>query len=349
MPIDPEIEPANRLIKRTLMFLTILAALTILCAFTGCNKKSDQPISTNEPPEITDPANPDTKEKNPEPSPNLLDICDVAFDKNDYSFYGSSGAIDPETAEQSWQCILFKEIKKDISWGLKDRKADKSKMILIPAGKAIIGDDTAVADYTDALKKQEKHIDAYYIDKYEITNKDYMACINDEQCLPYFYIDHIPKARNPDFPALITYKQAERYCLWAGKRLPSEYEWEKAARGTDGRYYPWGSEPPEPKRGNICGKSCIFNWAEADWVDGYKFTNPVNSFPKGDSPYGVSGMSGNVKEWVIAATKLPPNELIARGASWYSPRTEMLTLYRQLWKTETRLDDKGARCVLDVK
>lgn len=349
MPIDPKTKPSRRLQNKLALFFVVIFSTVCFCVFVGCTKKNthSEDIAVPSQPLILVEDNPDLKDIEP-PIP-LMELCNIPFDKNDYNFYGSSGTVDSENPEDAWQCKLFRGIKEDIAWGLENRKADITGMILIPAGETIVGDDTNIADITDALKKEVKNINAYYIDKYEITNEKYMKCVKDRQCLPFVFIDHIPKARVSNHPALITYKQAERYCLWAGKKLPSEYEWEKAARGTDGRYYPWGNEKPKAGQGNICGESCNFNWAEAGWVDGYKFTSPVGAFPKGDSPYGVSDMSDNVKEWVVAATKRPPNELIARGASWYSTKTEMLSVYRQLWKMETRLDDKGARCVFEAK
>ncbi len=249
--------------------------------------------------------------------------------------------------DSPWQKRLYKELRKDIRWGLEPAKIDLSKMIFIPEGKALIGAYEHPHGNELRLRLKTRYVKSFYIDQAEVTNGDYARCVNEKMCLPALGTGYCEECDKPDHPALLPYFGARRYCLWAGKRLPLENEWEKAARGTDGRSYPWGKELPDETRGNICGTECTATTAMSDWKDIFRFTAPVGSFPEGDSPYGLTDVAGNVKEWVNPKTPLLGNQRIARGGSWYSRRVEMLTFYRQIWVPGVRLDDKGVRCAAD--
>ena len=139
------------------------------------------------------------------------------------------------------------------------------------------------------------YLDAYSIDKYEVANARYQACVDAGGCTA----PHDPSSAtrtsyygNPDYagyPVInVDWGQAETFCAWEGKRLPTEAEWEKAARGTDGRIYPWGNQNPtcDLANGVVQGKRCVGD------------TSPVGSYAAGASPYGVMDMAGNVWEWV---------------------------------------------------
>lgn len=176
---------------------------------------------------------------------------------------------------------------------------DDAPMVLVPAGPFIMGDHARDLD-EDAAEAPQETLDlpAFYIDKYEVTNAQYARFLNDDGRLvdeaghryvwdgPYFQIERIdgkwrPKPGMDKYPVVcVTWYGAMAYAKWAGKRLPTEAEWEKAARGTDGRKYPWGN-----------------NLDLSRFHIGCDQMMPVGSFPSGASPYGCLDMCGNAWEW----------------------------------------------------
>ncbi|MFH1634619.1 MAG: formylglycine-generating enzyme family protein [Chloroflexota bacterium] len=148
------------------------------------------------------------------------------------------------------------------------------------------------------------YLDEYWIDKYEVTTGQYALCVDTGVCQPPFTFGSSTRAEyygTPEYsnyPVIwVKWAMAGTYCEWAGRRLLTEAEWEKAARGTDGRKYPWGNETYSGERANLCDVDCPRSWANPIYDDGYPDTAPVGSYPAGASPYGVMDMSGNVWEW----------------------------------------------------
>jgi formylglycine-generating enzyme required for sulfatase activity len=165
---------------------------------------------------------------------------------------------------------------------------DESVLIYIPAGEFTMGSN----DYDDQKPIHTVYLDAYYIDKYEVTNAQYKkfcdATGHSQPSGPDFRGMTSYFTNYPNYPVVnVSWNDASSYASWAGKRLPTEAEWEKAARGTDGRKYPWGNTWDPSKCNN----------RESNSPDGYANTAPVGSFPQGASPYGVMDMAGNVWEW----------------------------------------------------
>jgi sulfatase modifying factor 1 len=162
-------------------------------------------------------------------------------------------------------------------------------MILVPEGEFLMGRQATDAA-TDEVPEHRVWIDAFYLDRTEVTNAQFKAFCDATQRLypnnPMWESDYF--IAKPEYPVVnITYDQARGYCEWAGKRLPTEAEWEKAARGTDGRLYPWGNE----------WKEDVANLNGEKGADTYIHTAPVGSFPDGASPFGILDMIGNVWEW----------------------------------------------------
>jgi serine/threonine protein kinase len=215
----------------------------------------------------------------------------------------------------------------------------------------------------------------YYIDQYEVTNNAYKACVEAGVCAPPFEDgshsrdNYYSDTQYSDYPVVFTgWDGASIYCEWRGGRLPTEAEWEKAARGTDGRSYPWG-DTLDASRANFCDANCDRSWANSAYDDGFFDTAPVGSYPEGASPYGAHDMAGNVSEWVEDIyAPYPGGEAdinsdhygsthVRRGGSWYSLGSDLRTTRRDkdlpfimYDGTDAYLANNriGFRCVVDV-
>jgi eukaryotic-like serine/threonine-protein kinase len=188
---------------------------------------------------------------------------------------------------------------------------DGMEQVYVPAGEFLMGTDDVEAKreieggraYPE-ISQHTVYLDSYWIDKFEVTNAQYLACEAAGACTEpwapgnYTYPFYHANPEFADYPVVwVSWFQANDYCEWAGRRLPTEAEWEKAARGTDGRKYPWGDDPVTGEHANFCDVNCTRDIANAKYDDGYADTAPVGSYPTGASPYGALDMSGNVWEW----------------------------------------------------
>lgn len=162
---------------------------------------------------------------------------------------------------------------------------DGAPMVLVPAGEFTMGSN----EVEDEQPIHQVHLDAFYMDTFEVTTSRYASFLKATQLAPPRRWDEVRLPRDADRPVIgVTWFMADNYCRWAGKRLPTEAEWEKAARGTDGRMYPWGNDEPTAEHGNF---------GKPRWT-GYETLTPVAKFKAGVSPYGMYDMAGNVWEWV---------------------------------------------------
>ncbi|MBN8657701.1 MAG: SUMF1/EgtB/PvdO family nonheme iron enzyme [Anaerolineae bacterium] len=170
--------------------------------------------------------------------------------------------------------------------------AEGLKMRLVPAGEFKMGSENWESDEAPI---HQVYLDAYYMDVYEVTNIAYIACVNTGYCYKPAYnyslsrTNYYGYSEFNDFPVVyVDWTQASLFCSWRGASLPTEAQWEKAARGTDERIYPWGNEVD-------CSKANYF-----DETGGCNRTDTakVGSYEDGKSPYGIYDLSGNVWEWV---------------------------------------------------
>jgi formylglycine-generating enzyme required for sulfatase activity len=199
------------------------------------------------------------------------------------------------------------------------------------------------------------YLDEFFIDKYEVTNLNYQACVKVGTCLPPVETrsetrpDYYGNSKFNNYPVIfVDWNMAKAYCGWRGMRLPTEAEWEKAARGTDARTYPWGEE---------------FDLRFANYAKKSGDTEEVGLYEIGQSPYGVYDMAGNVWEWVsdryqqdYYASSPSRNPLgpetgdyhVFRGGSWFNFEAHMRVTNREGYPATYADINIGFRCAVDA-
>jgi sulfatase modifying factor 1 len=245
---------------------------------------------------------------------------------------------------------------------------DGASMVLVPSGPFLMGDAPKPGE-----RPRRVAASAFYIDTREVTNAQYRAFLNwveehgdatVRHPLQPSTKDHVPRYWKPFKPRLLkqtgvgrlqpfdeqTFRKEDHpvvgvdwfdayaYARWAGKRLPTEAEWEKAARGDDGRIWPWGNKW-DFKRCNSGG----YEWR--DERDGFTYTAPVGSFESGVSPVGCHDMAGNVWEWTSAADA---TERVIKGGGSSSYPTQVRAASRKTYEPRYRTFTLGFRCAQDV-
>jgi eukaryotic-like serine/threonine-protein kinase len=218
---------------------------------------------------------------------------------------------------------------------------DHMEMVYIPEGEFCMGELDSPAAYS--TPEYTVYLDAYWIDRTEVTNGMYVLCEAAGEC-DELYGRYYGDFAWVDYPVNhVNWNDAEDYCNWVGRRLPTEAEWEKAARGPDGRTYPWGNQ-------DITGNLLNISDNKTGLDDGYKYTAPVGSYPNGASPYGALDMAGNLFEHV--ATNQPGITCIGRGGSWSFGEMWARSAVRRYSACENEepniVDKLGFRCALSI-
>ena len=264
-------------------------------------------------------------------------------------------------------------------------------MVLVPAGEFLMGSPAGTGGLPDEQPQRRVYLSSFLIDRHEVTNQAYAGFVTatghriPENTNPSstLWSDKIPIAGIERHPVVnVGWDDAIAYCRWVRKRLPTEAEWEKAARGTDERRYPWGNEWDFSKANSAsfwAGRTIEFS-SGADWdafwirgdgarlakekgLKGEVLTMPVGSFPQSLSPYGLHDMAGNVAEWVqdwydpnyyrsapLSNPTGPERGAIKsmRGGSWLKPAISLRTTDRDWGTMDGRPSGTGFRCAKDA-
>lgn len=261
------------------------------------------------------------------------------------------------------------------------RAKNWKKMVLVPAGRFEMGSTDREVDaayqlgkkdnpdatkrwFNDEKPRHQVWVDAFYMDKYEVTVGEYKAFTRATgfQGLPDFVSEYAPGGNHPVVG--VSWDDAGAYCRWAGKQLPTEAQWEKAARGSDRRSYPWGNKPINGKLANYCDINCEFPWKDKNENDRYKHTSPVGYYELGENPNGIHDLAGNVWEWVQdwydrkyysrSSKNNPVNRKkalyrLVRGGGWDHAPALIRSAYRYGLSPDSRgYLAVGFRCVVGV-
>jgi len=247
----------------------------------------------------------------------------------------------------------------------------KDELVLIPAGEFIMGSDkkTDRLAYRGEMPQRRVYLDAFEIGKYEVTALEYLKFIlatDRKPQLDWRYDGGNFQETMAHHPIMhVSWYDADAYCKWAGRRLPTEAEWEKAARGTDGRLFPWGHELAGPTRANF-GRTGL-SGPVRDRPERLLLYPPIISVDRYDnavSPYGLYQTIGNVSEWVAdwydkdyyasAPDRNPKGpetgtQKAFRGGGWMDSTTTMRVAMRNGTDPNTKINWMGFRCARDAK
>jgi formylglycine-generating enzyme required for sulfatase activity/tRNA A-37 threonylcarbamoyl transferase component Bud32 len=261
-------------------------------------------------------------------------------------------------------------------------------MVLVEGGSYFMGVESPDPRLAAAAPSHKVEVASFCLDQHEVTVTEFHRCSDPGECKRPFLKSHWAEPGDESaveasaFASLcnegrdgvgdhpincVTWAQAAAFCRFRGARLPTEAEWERAARGGDGRMFPWGEQVPEPARLNACGSECLawFRFSKIgldagmfNASDAYVETSPVGSFPQGRARGELDDLAGNVAEWTAdaftaypggtLAAPVPEGARVVRGASFHSTRAaEVDPAYRRAVPETWHPHDVGFRCAAD--
>jgi formylglycine-generating enzyme required for sulfatase activity len=260
---------------------------------------------------------------------------------------------------------------------VKVRLVDDMVIVYVPSGNFPMGsseEDLQTAfqictqywfdcDWDNILDEEPQHkvfLDGFWIDQTEVTNSQYLRCVSVGACEEPHCLSGL-QFNDPEQPVVcVSWYQAEAYCHWAGGRLPTEAEWEYAARGKKGSIYPWGDEFVGEWL-NYCDQTCGRPHSDPGWDDGHYYTAEAGTYDKGTSWCQAADLAGNVSEWVgdwyadyDRGWKINPTgseeegAKTIKGGSWLQTRGEARGAWRQGLLPDDWYDDLGFRCVIPL-
>jgi serine/threonine protein kinase/formylglycine-generating enzyme required for sulfatase activity len=226
-------------------------------------------------------------------------------------------------------------------------------MVEVPSGEVHVGTSDAsvrlarcqkldkaksctAAIFADELPATTVVVASFVIDRTEVTSADYAKCVAVGRCSPPRY-----DGQGSRYPVTgVSFNDAKAFCAWANARLPSDLEWEAAARAGGTSLFPWGDELPNETRGNICDAGCSKSWRFEGWRDAHPSLAPVHSYPGGDTPSGIADLCGNVWEWVESSS----GSSVVRGGSYLNAPANCEASVRVPLSRQERRHDIGFRC-----
>lgn len=236
-----------------------------------------------------------------------------------------------------------------------------AQMIFIPSGRFVMGTDAPDASPNERPITKVS-VSRFYLSRYPVTNSEYEAFD------PTHARRRPPGTGNRHPVVYVSSLDAMKYCQWLSTRerkkyrLPTEAEWEYAARGTDGRKYPWGNHDRRGDTGNFADRNTVFPWSDRDVDDGFPESSPVGSFPLGASPFGIEEMAGNVWEWCLdyfeayrGVPRVNPkgptsgSKRVHRGGSWKSRFSNLRATARAANVPNFSCNDLGFRVACECE